>query len=161
MNDAVQQVLRSSGWHPGRDVPCDDVVEKFCGQGFAFTPLAMEILRHFGGLTVKPIVDAASVYLPSSIVFNPTVACDGLHEVVQEWENRLGCTLSPIASLTDGPIALLVGSDECIYGIWGMIAWKYGESFVDALDNTLIVAARHPILLGEALGGRGWPPTVD
>jgi hypothetical protein len=60
------------------------------------------------------------------------------------WENRHNITLTPLGEI-DGQVYLVVANTGEIFGIWGNVLYKYGESFEDAIENTLILPRSIPI----------------
>jgi hypothetical protein len=138
--------LTASGWYQNRAVAPEQWTARLAFEGFTFTPEAERILRSLGGLVVDPVRSHSDSYAPSGLVFDPKIAAPGEFDRVQEWQHWLKMTLSPFASSQDGLICILLGENGAIFGVWCNELRKYGSSFSDALENSLVFGRRRPTI---------------
>ena len=141
-SDFVTKVLDGAGWYPTRRVSMKHIVKALTDDGWTMVPEAIRILENFGLLTITPPpIAPGSLMRADELVFNPDDAALGEYDVIQDWENQLGVRLSPVAE-HGGQGLLLVAEDGRVYLSFGDLMLKMGETFEDALENTLIVVRR-------------------
>lgn len=151
MSDTLRNVLTSCGWHEDRIVDPSKWVTRLAAEGFIMIPEAVSILKSFGGLTIVPQKSPDAVFLPDKLTFDPVLAASGEFEAVDYWQSTIGKKLSPIAEIGGGAI-LMVGDDGQIMSCWPDRIWRDGASFIDALENTLIIGKRRPLELDPSSG---------
>ena len=141
---AVTDTLEWAGWSPTRKVSMTRWVKALIDDGYTMVPEALRILENFGLLTIKPPPKApGAVFRADELVFRPDDAALGESDAIGDWEKQLGVRLSPVAE-HGGQGLLLVAEDGRVYLCFGALMWKMGETFEDALENTLIVVRREP-----------------
>lgn len=145
---AVLSTLQVSGWTPHRKAPTAKWVVPLEKEGFTMIPEAVNVLDSFGGLEVVPIKSASDAYVAEVLRFDPVLAASGEFDRVDYWQSRLNTRLSPIAE-TGGGAILLVAEDRRVLLCRDNLLWLVGNSFDDAVENTLIVAKRMPIEFGR------------
>jgi hypothetical protein len=147
-SDPVLTILNASGWSPNRKVSTSQWISQLEAEGFTVLPEAVKLLEGFGGLEIVPRKAKSDAYAAEIIRFDPVLAASGDFDRVDYWQGRLNTRLSPIAELGGGAI-LLFSENGRVFSCWDAVLWLDGESFVDALENTLIVAKRRPVEFGR------------
>jgi hypothetical protein len=137
----VESVFRESGWNPGREVDIAAWVKILKKDGFTMLPEAISILKSLGDLIIRPPKSPANIYPPEDLTFDPTFA-SGEYDRIEYWENYLGTHLSPIGEF--GGWILLIAGDGKVYSCRDQLLKVRGDSFQDALENTLIWIKRKP-----------------
>lgn len=138
----VSAAFEAAGWSPDRRVSTDQWVRDLTAEGFTLHPRAIALLENVGGLTVVPPKLPTNVYNPEKIFFDPLRA-SGEFDRVEYWERYLETHLSPIAELSGGAI-VVIAEDGRIFTCWDVVLWWDGDSFEDAVENTLVAAHRRP-----------------
>ena len=147
-SDTVISILEASGWAPSRRVPTSQWVGQLESERFTMLPDAVKVLEGFGGLEIVPRKIAADTFLKGVIRFDPLLSASGEFDRVNYWQHCLNITLSPIAEDSKGGI-LLLAEDGRVFICWDGKMFHIGESFEDALENSLIVAKRKAVEVGH------------
>lgn len=144
LSQELQFQLRQQGWSPERRVSIHAWVAQLVSTGFTVLPEAEAILRNFGGLKVAPIRASHDAYAANVITFDPVIEI--LSEIgrIEFWQQQLGQILTPLGVKGDGDVILTVSEKGQVFGDWGNIIFKYGDSFDDALESSLVFARRKP-----------------
>ena len=147
LSDTVVSILEASGWTPNRKVPTSHWVNQLESEGFTMLPDAVKVLEEFGGLEIVPRKTAADTFIKGVLRFNPLLSASGEFERVDYWQHRLNVKLSPMAEDSKGGI-LLLAEDGRVFICWDGKMFLVGESFEDALENSLVVAKRRAVEVG-------------
>jgi hypothetical protein len=154
MSQALRDALFDSGWSPTRHTPTAEWIANLTADGFQAIPEAEEIIASFGGLTLRSVPLGSAVYQPPVVFFDPiTPGGQGDVDRIPDWERRLHIKLNPIADLSAGHATLLLASDGRVFAAMDGMLYLYGESFEDALENTLVFGRRIPQKAGELSEG--------
>jgi SUKH-3 immunity protein len=147
-SDIVVSILEASGWAPNRKVPTSQWAGQLESEGFTMLPDAVKVLEGFGGLEIVPRKTAGDTFLKGVVRFDPLLSASGEFDRVDYWQHRLNIKLSPIAEDSKGGIVLLA-DDGRVFICWDGKMLFIGESFEDALENSLIVAKRKAVEVGH------------
>ncbi len=144
--DSVQAVLRQEGWTPERRIPIQHWVSQLVNHGFSVLPEAESILENMGELQIIPTKTSNDAFLAEETHFDPIAEVISEFDVVAFWQEQLGTPLTPLGMLYPSESILLIGANGHVYAAWGNIIWECGDSFADALENTLVFAKRKAVL---------------
>jgi hypothetical protein len=154
ISQKLEKKLVAAGWYQMRRVSTTDWVAGLLEDGFDVIPEAEKIIANFGGITLKEVPEECTVYQPPVVFFDPTTPGGGGDvDRVPDWERRLGIIINPIGELSGGHATLLYGNDGRIFSALDGLLYLYGESFEDALENTLLFGRRIPQKIGNLTDG--------
>jgi hypothetical protein len=152
-NEHVRETLRSAGWSPDREVDVSEAVDRLVGVGFAYNPIAVEILSSFHQIHIDvPAEIPGARFGLSSIDFRPESDAIDFRELVSHAEARVGSALFPIADNDDGLQTVLVAEDGQIYSQGTGQLFRDGADFSESLVRRI---TRHSF--PEFLGGGATP----
>jgi hypothetical protein len=143
-SETVRSILEANGWFSSRNVPTSNWESALESEGFTMLPSAISVLRSFGGLKIVPTRAPAGQFRVEILDFDPITAAEGEFDRVEYWQEDLNLTLSPIAEL-GGEAIVLLAEDGRVFSCWCDLLWLNGESFEDAVENSLILPKRPPI----------------
>jgi hypothetical protein len=149
-SEKVLLALESSGWKPDRRVLVDVWTARLMSEGFTILPEALSLLEVFGGLVIRPVKSRSDVYVANAVTFDPVLAASGEFDRVDYWQKKLNLTFTPIAEV--GGAILMLASDGRLFSCRDRIIWLEGESFDDAIENTLVVPTRRPVEFARMQG---------
>lgn len=141
ISSQLQQVLVESGWSPGRSIDIERWVHELTSHGLTMLPQARLILQNFGGLTISPVRTPADAYSPEVIIFDPLH--DTEYDRIEYWQDCTGMKLTPLGASPKGTCLMLAENGQ-IFGGWDRFLFKYGNSFDEAMENSLIFAKSKP-----------------
>ncbi len=147
-SEELRSAFANAGWTPDRKVPTGHWVSQLVSDGFTMLPAAIKLLESFGGLEIRPLKVPSQVYRPEVLLFDPVLAASGDFERVDYWQERLHMRLSPIGEMR-GPAAVLLAEDGRVFSYRDAILWVDGASFEDAMENTLVMGKRWPVVYGR------------
>lgn len=148
-DERVRETLVRAGWSPDRKVDVSEAVGKLVDAGFAYNPIAVEILSSFHHIHVDvPAAMTGARFGLSSIDFRPEGDAVDFRELVSHAEERVGSPLFPIADNDDGLQTVLVAEDGQIYSQGTGQLFRDGVDFSEAMVRRI---TRHSF--PEFLGG--------
>jgi hypothetical protein len=152
-DEHVRDTLGASGWSLDRDVDVSEAVRRLVDAGFAYNPIAVDILSSFHRIhiSVPKEVPGARFGL-STIDFRPEGDAIDFRELVSHAEARVGLPLFPIADSDDGLRTVLVAEDGQVYSQGTGQLFRDGADFNEALIRMI---TRHSF--PEFLGGGATP----
>ncbi len=145
----VEEVLRSSGWRPGRKRTrsAEKTVEEICaaegtdGARHEPLPAALAVLEKFGGLLVRQ--DGAGTALRRRpFAIDPTMAA-ATAGTLADFGRVLGARLFPLGTEGDDEALLAVDENGRIFALDPAGEWFLGETIEDAF-TTLVTGAAPP-----------------
>ena len=146
LSQAVRDALATMGWRADRRIDTSQWVANLSSYGLPLLPGVDDIIANFGGLTLRGVPSAGKTFQPPVVFFDPVnPGGDGDVDRVPYWQEILGTALNPIADLGAGHAVLLLSDErQLLAGLNGGVYW-YGDSFEDALEETLIFGKRVPV----------------
>ncbi|BDH03373.1 SUKH-3 domain-containing protein [Streptomyces seoulensis] len=148
---AVDNALRTAGWHPGRwdikqaEVWADTLREHLspAGHRHAVFPAAVEAWAEFGGLRVTPTGTGRQI-APAALHLDPL---QGLHlaRTLGDLGRALGTELSPLGEETDTAALLAIDTQGRVYTLDHTGDWYLGPGIDLAL--TALIAGTQPVRL--------------
>jgi hypothetical protein len=141
-SQALTDALIASGWSPDRSISIAYWMDQLRSYGLTILPEAESVLRTFGGLVVNPVRSPSDKYAPGVIRFDPLLACEP--DRIQWWERYLQMKLTPLGEVGD-QACLVLAENGTVFSIWDGILFKDGNSFTEALENTLVFGNEAPI----------------
>ena len=115
LNEAfVRDTLLKAGWSPSRAVDTHAWRDWYEREGYSDERSALDILRSFGGLRLRPPMNEAADFGSGLIEFDPIVAATGESDRIRFREQQLGEALWPIGEWCEVYI-LLLGASGAVY----------------------------------------------
>jgi len=145
-SQSALRILEASGWFPGRTVSIASWTNSLRSEGFTVIPEAARLLEEFGGLTIYPKHPTSGMPVADTIRFDPLLAASGDFNRVDYWQRKLNVLLTPLAEV--GNAMMLLAEDGRVFICGDNILLLAGDSFVDAMDNTLACRNRKPLRIG-------------
>ncbi|WP_339744835.1 SUKH-3 domain-containing protein [uncultured Rubinisphaera sp.] len=134
----IQQVLHKCGWHADRCVDISECVSDLEKSGVTVVPPAIKILKNFYGLKITPPHRSRPKLTAESLYFDPYFAYGGELDRLLFYQEVILCSVTPLAEVGGGAI-LIISEIGKVYIAFGDHIWLSGDSFIDALENTLIL----------------------
>lgn len=117
-------LLRSAGWHPGRDIDVTDAVAALAGEDFEVTDAAVAFLREFSGLTIAGPGNRNPLVLGGS-----DLALEADSGWTDLYSQAIGSTLVPV-----GVYSLMVLFVDPERGLWGGFDKEFGRGGSSLLE---------------------------
>jgi hypothetical protein len=143
-NNDIEEVLRRSGWFPGRNIESQtqEWASRLDQYGFKIFPVAQQILSEFGGINIDQHEGSNhSGYLP--LVFDPTcVEADGaeaafmIKELFDAFAEKLGMDLFPLGENLDSHSYFAVSEDGKVFELLDVME-MVGMNFEEAMSNIM------------------------
>ncbi|GAA0389038.1 SUKH-3 domain-containing protein [Streptomyces luteireticuli] len=148
--------LAVSGWSAERAVDDDQWVNPLQDEGYRAHPLAREVLRAVGGLSVEPVSRVGPNFdNDDPYNFDPLVAGSGQRALAMEVESVLGGEYFPIGEWLSYSSVFVEVKGRVVAAGMGWI-WELGPTFEDSLE--LAVCANRPLVcLHSDPGLAPWP----
>ncbi|WP_306210265.1 SUKH-3 domain-containing protein [Actinoplanes sp. RD1] len=129
MREEVRQALIAAGWTADRQIDVADWVRRFESQGFTINEPTLAAWREFGNLRVR----RNSVDRPSSFLFDPIDASDGLVGRAKRLSDDYGENLSPLGMWSVQYPSYMAASGW-VMAIGPGWDWELGRTLDDMLD---------------------------
>lgn len=133
----VMAALRQAGWTEGYRHDPDEWVAELQSDGYSTFPLAVDVLRHLGGLTVNPPRHPGAVFASGPIVLDPVFAASGEADRIVRREEQLGVELCPVGEWM-GEYILLVAGDGRVIAETTFQVLCVGHDIADALKRMIV-----------------------
>ena len=126
----VQAFLRRFGWHEDYFHDSTGWVDWLTQEGFAVTPLAVEIMERLGGVSISPNGN-------NEVFFSIFEAPDLIPDFMTELAGLLETPVTPVADW-QAMQSLLAGGDGAVYACYATYVFKVGNDLNSALRKVLL-----------------------
>ncbi|MBL1072871.1 SUKH-3 domain-containing protein [Nocardia sp. 2] len=137
----TEEVLRASGWSPGRQIDTGPWREALERNGFQWNAVADRFLMEFGGL----VVDISGPGITSArepFELDPMLA-DGEDDRFAEWADVIGESIAPVGELDSGRYFLGMSESGDLYLVADWLA-SFGK-IPDALESLILGKSPVPV----------------
>ena len=112
-SNETEQVLRDSGWQPGRRVDAQPWLERLASNGILVHESAATFLAEFGGLSVE--IDGPGVTRARTPFELDPDLVDGEEDRFADWSKEIGEHIVPIGELDRGRYFLGISGAGTVY----------------------------------------------
>lgn len=133
-SENVNKLLQQAGWTPNRAIDTSEYQLLFEDNGLPVLPVALNILREFGGLRVQGI----HPYTQNSYLWldiDPIFACDVQSvELLLDFSTILERPLTPIGIAAQGEWVLLVDAEGRVYANHDLDIYYVADEIREAIQ---------------------------